>query len=409
MKIIASTSEWCLSGVNTFFGALLRALSERGFEPEILVTRSDLEVSFEFPQGIRHTALAPTHWKEIRRRQQLFIDYVTACAPCIVLPNYDFDMALTGPALPPDVHMFGILHSDEPCYYESLKEVQAYWTGVIAVSEHIAATATAQVPQLGKRLTRINYGIATSQEAAAPRNLASFGPLRVIYSGRLQNYQKRVFDLAKVIQTVHRQRLSVRFSILGDGDHRAELERSLADAQADGYVRILGQLPAEEARAQFREHDVIILTSEFEGLPLVLLEAMAEGCVPVVTRIPSGINELVREGVNGFTLPVGDIAGFVRCLGELAKSPERVAACAEAASTTLHEGPYAISSVADRYTAFFHERISAKSVSLGKRGKPKLPRNFRLGYRLLRKARKLCGIAPPPEDRPASGPGQRRR
>ena len=53
------------------------------------------------------------------------------------------------------------------------------------------------------------------------------------------------------------------------------------------------------------QQDAYILTSEFEGMPNALNEAMARGCVPVVTDIRSGIPELVRYGVNGYRVPVG--------------------------------------------------------------------------------------------------------
>ncbi|MGP6089421.1 glycosyltransferase family 4 protein [Antarctobacter jejuensis] len=95
-------------------------------------------------------------------------------------------------------------------------------------------------------------------------------------------------------------------TVIGDGPDRAALE-----AQAQGMpVEFLGYRSQAEVAEALHATDVFVLPSFAEGVPVVLMEAMASG-VPVVTTRIAGIPELVDEGVSGYLVPPGD-AGALR-------------------------------------------------------------------------------------------------
>ena len=87
------------------------------------------------------------------------------------------------------------------------------------------------------------------------------------------------------------------FIIVGDGLLRGELEQQAADLVASGKLRFTGlsAVPEEWMACM----DVFLSTSDYEGLPVALLEAMGIGCVPVVTAV-GGVPTVVRDAVNGF-------------------------------------------------------------------------------------------------------------
>ena len=60
----------------------------------------------------------------------------------------------------------------------------------------------------------------------------------------------------------------------------------------------------------YEQHDVLVMPSRNEGLPVALLEAGAAALIPVVSDLPSGIPEVVESGVSGYRVPVGDIRRF---------------------------------------------------------------------------------------------------
>jgi glycosyltransferase involved in cell wall biosynthesis len=114
-------------------------------------------------------------------------------------------------------------------------------------------------------------------------------------------------------------------------------------------VSFLGQLSNQKALEVLREQDVLVLLSEAEGQPFVLLEAMISGVVPVVTDLP-GTREVIADGKSGFLVGLGDLAGFASILANLARNRTQLAVMGEAASSTVrgkHAMRAAVGSFAD--------------------------------------------------------------
>jgi glycosyltransferase involved in cell wall biosynthesis len=142
-----------------------------------------------------------------------------------------------------------------------------------------------------------------------------------VYAGRLAQEQKRVLDLVPLVRGL--AALDIEFDLLvaGDGAARIELKRRLArlSLPSRSRVRFAGAVPHGRMDSIWATADVCILLSDFEGTSLAMLEAMAAGCVPVVTDV-SGARMLVASGVNGFTVPVGATEEMARVIGALARS-----------------------------------------------------------------------------------------
>jgi glycosyltransferase involved in cell wall biosynthesis len=107
--------------------------------------------------------------------------------------------------------------------------------------------------------------------------------------------------------------------LAGDGEMRPELER-LIDAYAlRDRVRITGWVSGEQVRALLLQSRALILPSFGEGLPVVIMEAMALGR-PVISTYIAGIPELVRHGVDGWLVPAGDCGALVNAWTELMRA-----------------------------------------------------------------------------------------
>jgi len=74
----------------------------------------------------------------------------------------------------------------------------------------------------------------------------------------------------------------------------------------------------------YERHDVLVMPSRGEGLPVALLEAGAAALVPVVSDLPSGIPEVVESGVSGYRPAVGDIGGFAEAIASLDRDRHRL-------------------------------------------------------------------------------------
>ncbi|HKH46602.1 MAG TPA: glycosyltransferase family 4 protein [Thermoanaerobaculia bacterium] len=93
-----------------------------------------------------------------------------------------------------------------------------------------------------------------------------------------------------------------RLLIAGDGEHRASLERRAAALELGPAVRFLGRCDAARVRGLLRGARALVVPSIYEGMPLVVLEAMEAG-VPVIASAVSGIPEVVEDGVTGWLVP----------------------------------------------------------------------------------------------------------
>lgn len=98
--------------------------------------------------------------------------------------------------------------------------------------------------------------------------------------------------------------------IAGEGPERASIERLIRDLDLSGEIRLVGHLSRQQLDAFYAVVDLVVLTSRSEGIPLVLMEAMAHGR-PVLAPAITGIPELVADGKNGFLYHPGSLEDFV--------------------------------------------------------------------------------------------------
>ncbi|HUI26292.1 MAG TPA: glycosyltransferase, partial [Candidatus Kryptonia bacterium] len=124
----------------------------------------------------------------------------------------------------------------------------------------------------------------------------------VVMIGRLVP-QKNPSLFVAAAARLRQQLPSVRFRIIGAGPLRAKVEAEIAAAGLRGCCEVLGE--RHDVPELLRAADLLWLTSDWEGLPNVVLEAMASG-VPLVATDVGGTRELVRDGEGGFVIPAGD-------------------------------------------------------------------------------------------------------
>lgn len=114
---------------------------------------------------------------------------------------------------------------------------------------------------------------------------------------------KRVDHAVQAVQRLNGERSRpLALDVWGDGRRRDVLAALAAD---DPAIRLHPHDPA--ARERLRTASLLLLTSRSEGFGLVILEAMAAGCVPIAYDVPYGPGEIIRDGVSGSLVPAGDI------------------------------------------------------------------------------------------------------
>lgn len=143
---------------------------------------------------------------------------------------------------------------------------------------------------------------------------------RLLFVGRLDAV-KGVTLLLDSFATLHAKHPDAVLRIIGDGPDRAALEAQAKKQGLSDAVTFLGYKSQAEVAEVLSDTDVLVLPSFAEGVPVVLMEAMAAR-VPVVTSQVAGVGELVETGVSGFTCPAGDIETVTARIDQLLSDPK---------------------------------------------------------------------------------------
>lgn len=146
-------------------------------------------------------------------------------------------------------------------------------------------------------------------ECAAPPAETRTDSFTILTVGRLH----AVKDHAFLIQACARlQRLNMPFECLiaGEGPERSNLESLIRRSELQGRITLLGHMERGPINSLYDRADVVVLTSRSEGIPLVLMEAMARGKIVLAPAI-TGIPELIIHGKTGFLYEAGSLDNFV--------------------------------------------------------------------------------------------------
>jgi glycosyltransferase involved in cell wall biosynthesis len=108
--------------------------------------------------------------------------------------------------------------------------------------------------------------------------------------------------------------------VAGEGPQRPWLEHLIRNLGLEDQVKLLGHLCRQELEACYGLCDLVVLTSRSEGIPLVLMEAMAR-CKTVLAPAITGIPELVKHGETGFLYRAGSLEDFVAHIEIIRNSP----------------------------------------------------------------------------------------
>jgi glycosyltransferase involved in cell wall biosynthesis len=191
--------------------------------------------------------------------------------------------------------------------------------GLVAVSEQAALDAAETLGIRSEAISVIYNPVVSDtllRKACQPINHPWFAPGEppvIIGVGRL-TAQKRFADLIRAVANV-RARRRVRLLIFGEGPERIELERTLEQLHLKQDVAFPGFTP--NPYPYLKQADVFVLPSRCEGLPTVMIEALALGTPIISTDCRSGPAEILAGGRFGRLTPVGDVPAMAAAIADV--------------------------------------------------------------------------------------------
>ena len=182
------------------------------------------------------------------------------------------------------------------------------------------------------KLRIVHCGVVPARYGTAPRPPFSG---HVCFVGRL-GAVKGVPLLLDAFAATRARHPKARLTIAGDGPARAALEAQAQSLGITSAVHFTGYLDETAVAVLLETADMLVLPSFAEGLPVVLMEALASR-IPVIATQVAGVSELVQDGVSGFIVPPGDVETLALRLDRLLSDPALCAAMGLAGRKQVEE------------------------------------------------------------------------
>jgi glycosyltransferase involved in cell wall biosynthesis len=219
-------------------------------------------------------------------------------------------------------------------FRESLDKKVRQATFVVAISDFARSQLMTLVDEDDwEKIHVVHCGVDVARFAPPGEATAAGGPVRVLCVGRLTRIKGQAV-LLEALQRLVARGIEVEATLVGDGPMRDDLERLARQMSLNGAVRFTGAIGHDEIRAHYATADVFCLSSFAEGVPVVLMEAMAMG-KPVVASQVMGVSELVQDGLNGRLVPPGRADLLAEALAQLAADAQLRARMGAAGRDTI--------------------------------------------------------------------------
>ncbi|MFN8051767.1 MAG: glycosyltransferase family 4 protein [Acidimicrobiales bacterium] len=170
-------------------------------------------------------------------------------------------------------------------------------------------------PETWDRLHVVHCGVDPTDTSPAVERTDG-RPVELLFVGRLEPV-KGLLVLLDAVHRLVRDGDDVHLTIVGDGAERGDIEARTAELGLAAAVRFAGYRSDAEVRDHLAAADVFVLPSFAEGVPISLMEALAQEVVVVATNV-GGVTELVRHDENGLVVPPGDADALAAALRTLA-------------------------------------------------------------------------------------------
>ncbi len=188
---------------------------------------------------------------------------------------------------------------------------------LVAVSNGLRSYAYETTPDLPIEV--IPNAIELS-EFTPPRQRSTDHPVRLLFVGRLNAFKNVEALIDACCQLRANDVENFELQLVGEGERRSNLERLVVEKGLTKHVNFIGWVERGEIVNYYRQADLFVTATTWEGMPNTVLEGMACG-LPVVATRASGLEELVRDGVNGYLVEINNPSLLADRLTELIDNP----------------------------------------------------------------------------------------
>ena len=222
----------------------------------------------------------------------------------LVIVNHSYFALASLPLYKNKSKIISVIHNQKPEVIKDDCINHEYIDAITCVSEKIHNEAIKIAPF--EKVHTILNGIRLPAQNLIDKRVSFNLPLKLLYVGRLDNHQKAILLLPEIIKIISKNKIEISLTIIGDGPDKEKLLELISKYKLNSFINYKGLLTNEEVYKEYLSNHILLLPSNYEGLPLTLIEAMACGCVPIATMLEGSTDLCIDEGVNGFLTERGN-------------------------------------------------------------------------------------------------------
>jgi colanic acid/amylovoran biosynthesis glycosyltransferase len=152
------------------------------------------------------------------------------------------------------------------------------------------------------------------------------------------------------------------FEVIGAGSELQRLLYTTIDLELEAEVQLLGQRPPQQVKETLQRADIFVLSSLSEGIANAVLEAMACG-LPIVTTDCGGMREVIKDGLEGFIVPVRDAPAMADALEKLIVDKNLRSLMGAAARARILEG-FTLEGQVEQFLTLYHNLLAEEEVEV---------------------------------------------
>jgi|GEM_PF-661854 len=314
-------AENCIGGVQSFYHNLLTHDKAEKFEKKWILADHEWN---DNPRrisgsGFNNEVIFPVPGNEPILKTAARLQKLISNKPGVVVLNFETEMATLDLYRRPNKAYVAVCH--DAFFIPLIEKYSFLLDAIIAHNPFFYEDLKERLPERKEDIYYLPYGIKLPDTR---RSVNEDRKLKLIYIARLQK-KKGVFDIPLINQALRGMGIEVEWTIAGDGP-----EKNALIEQCKGFSNFSFVVPAttEEMYSIVSKHDIFILPSYLDGMPVSLMETMGCGLVPLLSEFNEGIAKIITPDL-GFILPKGDIAGFASAIAALDKDRNQLEALSE--------------------------------------------------------------------------------
>lgn len=198
--------------------------------------------------------------------------------------------------------VIGVLHSDDQAYYDIYRKYSTFLSGAVSVSKRIKNHVEKAKDNIPHVIIPCGIPLDEFKVGSKTQNIIS-------WIGRIEEEQKRVTDIPKIAKGLANQSEDWKMNVYGDGEQLQELRSQTISHKLEGKLFFHGWTASGELKDKLKDSKVLLQTSNYEGMSVAVMEALASGCKIVSSEV-SGVEDLANDAMsNGvvYLYPVGNI------------------------------------------------------------------------------------------------------